>query len=178
MNLCPSHLCLAAAACLILPSVRAQADERKLDVTHATRLMVRDSMIGKRSTLLFYTFEDQHAVLQIEIGNHDTSFPVSARIHLFAENTGKEGIKRWINNQHSDGLFPEVPSPLLTQILPADQCRVTPHRVLGTEKGPIGAALFEDHEVQLEMRAYQLPGRITLTAFTEMTRVFVKKTTP
>ena len=164
-----------ATACMSLLSARADAGERNLDVANATRLVIRHTMIGMRSTLMFYTFAEQKAVLRIEIGNRDTRFPVTAQIHLFAEDTTKEGIERWINNQHSDGLYPEVPEPVFTQVLPADQCRVTGHRIIGTEKNVLGEDLFEDHEVRLEMNAYQLAGRVTLAAFAETTRVFVKQ---
>ena len=45
------------------------------------------------------------------------------------EKTTEEGLKKWLNNQHSDGLFPEVPIPTSTGELPAGVCAVTGHKL-------------------------------------------------
>ncbi len=171
---------LIFAAALLLPFFpgNAVASERKLDFANATRLEERHSMAGIRNTLLFYTYADQKAVLQLQIDNKDTTFPVSGHIHLFSNETTKEGIEKWINNQHSDGLHLEVPTPVLSQPLPAGQCTVTARKTLETVKNPITDDLFQDYEVTLLMKAYQLEGKVLLASFTDKARVYVKQHHP
>ena len=168
------RLLLTAAFCLPLFSGQVNADERKLDIASAKRIDIRRSQIGIRNTLLFYTFTDQKAVLQILIDNKDTTFPVSGTIHLFADATTKEDLDKWINNQHSCGLHPDVPEPILTQPLPAGQCSVTAHKALEKEKNPTTEDMFQDYEVTLTSKSYALEGKLLLKAFTEKSKVYVK----
>jgi len=174
-----SHLILrsllCAGFCLPFFSAQADADERKLDFTNATRIEIRHSMVGMRNTLLFYTFADQKTVLRLLIDNQDTTFPVNGQILVFADATTDEGISNWINNQHSCGLHPDVPEPILTEPLPAGQCRVTAHKALDKEKSPSSEDMFMNYEVNLAMKAYELEGKVTLSAFTDKAKVYVKQ---
>ena len=111
-----------------------QAAVRQLDIKEAERKEVCYSMIGPRNTLIFYTFVDQQAILSLTIDNKDESFPVSGRVLLFDEETTEEGLKKWINNQHSDGLYPDIPDPIFTKVLPEGSCVVTAHKQLGITK--------------------------------------------
>ena len=131
-------------------------------------------MIGMRNTLLFYTFADQKTVLRLQIDNKDTTFPVSGSIHLFSNDTTKEGLEKWINNQHSDGLYPDVAEPILTQALPAGQCSVSAHKALEKEKNPSTAEMFQDYEVTLKVKSYILESKVSLSAFTDTSKVYLK----
>ena len=154
------------------------AVDRVLDRKKAKRLQVRHSMIGFRNTLLFYTFNDQQAILTLSIGNTDESFPVKGRIHLFDDATTEEGLKKWINNQHSDALFREVPTPIFTGELPEGSCRVTSHKQTGTSKNPTSLdgnpEVYRNYEVKLSVKEYTIDKKARLSAFTDTATVHVK----
>ena len=151
-------------------------DDRILDGKKAQKLEVRHSMIGFRNTLLFYTFKDQQAILTLTIGNTDETFPVKGKIHLFDDATTEEGLNKWINNQHSDGLFPEVPTPTFTGELPEGSCKVTSHKQTGTSENPspVSPATFKNYEVKLSVKEQVFDTKAKLSAFTDTALVHVK----
>ena len=59
---------------------------------------------------------------------------MSGTVYLFDPETTAENLERWINNQHSDGLFPEVPTPTLVSKLPDDIVQVTDRKVVGERR--------------------------------------------
>ena len=149
--------------------------ERILDGKKAEKLEIRHSMVGFRNTLVFYTFKDQRAILQLSIANKDEAFPVTGKIHLFDKATTEEGLKKWINNQHSDGLFPDIPKPIFTGELQKGSCKVTSHKQTGASKNPgPRKGNFKDFEVDLSMKAYGIDGKFKLFAFTDTARVHVE----
>lgn len=150
--------------------------DRTLDQKKAEKLEVRHSMLGFRNTLVFYAFKDQQAILVLSIDNKDETFPVIGKIHLFDESTSEEGLKKWINNQHSDGLFPDVPKPTFTGELPKESCMVTSHKQTGMSNNPgPRKAAFEDFEVELSIKAHDSDKKFKLSAFTDTARVHVGK---
>ena len=73
----------------------SETGDRVLQVNDRTpKLEVRHSQIGYRSTLLFYTFKKQHAVLKLQIGNRDKTFPITATVYRFADGVTEEGLKK------------------------------------------------------------------------------------
>jgi hypothetical protein len=133
-------------------------------------------MMGFRNTLLFYTFKDQQAILTLSIDNTDETFPVKGKIYLFDDATTEEGLKKWINNQHSDGLFPEIPTPIFTKELPEGTCKVTSHKQTGTSENPspISPATFNNYEVELSVKEHAIDGKVKISAFTDKAQVHVK----
>ena len=170
---------LCAACCLLAGVMSANAAEqaavRQLDIKEAERKEVCYSMIGPRNTLIFYTFVDQQAILTLTIDTKDESFPVGGRILLFDEETTEEGLKKWINNQHSDGLYPDIPDPIFTKVLPEGSCVVTAHKQLGVTKDTgLRKVDFKNFEVDLSIKAHQVDDQFTLSAFTDSSRVYVE----
>lgn len=167
----------ALSAFFISNLVFAEGKEVKslktLEVTKTTqKLEVRDSQIGHRDTLLFYTFTDQHAVLKLQIDNKDKSFPVVGTIYLFAESVKEADLKKWLNNQHSDGLFPDVPEPMSTLKIPEMVCKVTAHKLLDHSKQPFGE--YDNYSVTFEVKDYTDKKSVTLKGFSAATKVHVK----
>ena len=152
------------------------AADRILDGKKAEKLEVRHSMLGFRNTLLFYTFKDEKTIVTLSIGNTDETFPVKGKIHLFDVATTEEDLKKWINNQHSDGLFPEVPTPTFTGELPEGTCSVTSHKQTGTSENPspISPATFKNYEVKLSMKEHAIDKKVKLSAFTDTASAHVK----
>lgn len=139
------------------------------------KIEIRHSMLGYRDTLVFYSFREQRAILVLGINNKDETFPVTGKVHLFDKTTTEEGLKKWINNQHSDGLFVDVPKPIFTKTLPTGFCSVTSRKQTGTSENPgPGKARFKDFEVALSIRAQDIGGNFKLPAFTDTARVHVE----
>lgn len=149
--------------------------DRDLNSEKAKKLEVRHSMVGFRNTLLFYTFEDQQAILVLSIGNKDKSFPVTGKIHLFPKATSKDDIGKWINNQHSDGLFPEIPTPEFTQELPEGTAKVVSSKETGKSDnpGPLPGS-FTNFDVEFKVKEYEVKGKFKLSEFSGTSKVHVK----
>lgn len=164
---------------VLLPALLAatvfasMASARDLDVASAKKMEIRHGQIGPRDTLLFYTFADQDAVLQLHIHHAAGKFTLSGRMQLFPEGTGAEEIGKWINNQHSCGLFPEVPKPVPVE-LPAAACSVVESKRKDAEpqNSPMGDK-FEDYALKIEVSDLKMEG-FRLKGFTADTGAFVK----
>lgn len=179
MSLMPPGARLLA---LVVPAVLtfsapAFAAERALVREQAERKEVRHSMVGPRSTLLFYTFAKQQAVLKLLIDNKDDSFPVTGNLYLFDPKTTAEGLAKWLNNQHSDGLFPEVPEPVEVVDLPDGICTVAEPKLAGevANEGPFPGT-FADYKVKVLVKGHQVAEKFDLKAFEDQAGVFVKVT--
>ncbi len=156
----------------------ADAPVRELDIAAANvkKTEVRFGQIGPRDTLLFYAFADQAAVLKLLVKHEGGTFTVSGNVNLFAQGTTAEGLGMWINNQHSCGLFPEVPDPVATKSLAADACTVLEEkRKDGAEPqtSPMGDK-FEEYTVRFKVADSKDNKEFTLKGFTTETGAFVK----
>jgi hypothetical protein len=156
------------------PASATASPERALVIKEAKKKQVRHSMIGMRDTLLFYTFVAQKAVLVLHIDNANTTMEVSGSVHLFDPKTSEEALGKWLNNQHSDGLFADAPEPAATFNLPDGTGTVTERKLVGREKQPTGDEMFDDYQVQLSIKEHRVDGKFRLAAFADEARVFVK----
>ena len=167
---------LCVGACLLVAGMAAEgAEMRQLDAKQAVKKEVCYSMIGFRNTLIFYTFKDQQAILRLTIDNKDESFPVTAKVYLFDKKTTEQGLGKWINNQHSDALYPDIPDPFFTKVLPAGSCVVNAHKQLGVAKDTgLRKVDFKNFEVDLSIKAHQVDDQFMLAAFTDSGQVYVE----
>lgn len=150
---------------------------KTLEVTKATRKVeVRDSQIGFRDTLLFYTFTAQRAVLKLQIDNKvdnkDKSFPMTGTIYIFGEGVKEDDLEKWINNQHSDGLFPDVPEPVAIRKLPKNTGKVNSSKLIERSKQTFGE--YDDYAVMFDVRDYSDNQGIALKGFSDVSKVYVK----
>lgn len=159
----------------------ADAPARQLDVAAGkpVRSEIRHSMMGPRSTLLFYRFDASKAVLVLHIDNRNTEFAISGKVHLFGDGTTGEGLDRWINNQHSDGLFPDVPEPVAVHELPAAGFKILGVKDQGkTEQSPLDQTVFVEHKVDFRVAARDVidgPVHFSLKTFDDSASVLVKR---
>jgi len=165
---------MKTAALLLAALLPLAAAEPELAFKDAQKEQVRHSMMGMRDTLLFYTFAEKSAVLVLNIGNKDAAMSVTGTVHLFAAGTTVEDLGKWINNQHSDGLFPDVPKPSLSSKLPDGTCTVTARELTGHEKQPDGKNSFGDWKIKLSVKEQRVEGKFHLPAFEDEANVFVK----
>ena len=149
-----------------------QAPITNLDIKNAKKLEIRSGQIGPRSTLIFYTFKSEKAVLKIHIDNKDKSFPVTATVFVFDKSVSEEDLKKWLNNQHSDGLFPNIPKPSKNIKVPAKIFKLLSKKVTGNKKGQFGS--FENYNVKLKADEYSDKISIKIKSFTIDTQVYLK----
>jgi hypothetical protein len=172
-----SGLMPALTAFLIAGPVHAEAKEgnasKALEVKKSTQKQeVRESQIGYRDTLLFYTFPDQKSVLKLQIGNKDKSFPMAGEIYVFADSVKADDLKKWINNQHSDGIYPDVPEPVSTHKIPETACKVTSHKLIDRTKQDFGE--FDNYSVAFDVKDYADKKGVALKGFSDTAKVYVK----
>jgi hypothetical protein len=166
LTLCAAYLSVGAEEAL------AQAP-KVLEVNKGTpKLEVRHSQIGYRDTLLFFTFKEQQTVLKLQIDNRDKKFPMAATVYIFDDRVSEDGLKKWLNNQHSDGLFVDVPKPTITQKVPAKYCKVTASDLINNTKEPFGQ--YANYAVAFEVKDYTDMKNVKLKGFTGKTKVHVK----
>jgi hypothetical protein len=148
--------------------------ERELELKAAKKQQVRHSMAGIRDTLVFYTLADQKAVLVLRIDHKDIKFVVTGTVFLFAPDTTEEGLGKWINNQHSDGLFVDVPEPVVSSQLPEGNCSIFERKLTGRQKQDLDNKEFSDYEVKVSIKEHRLEGKFHLAAFEDVANVFLK----
>ena len=161
-----------------MPSVsqaKPEADGPKpLDAKakNVKKLEVNVGFGGPRNTLIFYTFPDQKAVLRVTIDNKSKKFPVSATLYAFADEVTEEGLKKWLNNQHSDGLFPDVPNPVTTKKLPAESCQSLSHKFIEKTQARVGE--FEKYAVSFKLSGVKPIGKFRIKDFSDKATVHLK----
>ncbi len=147
--------------------VKEQVKPEKVEVAY--------SMLGFRNTLVFYTFEKQKVVLKILIDNQDQSFPLSGELFQFDSTTTAQNLKNWINNQHSDAIFPDVPQPVFTKKLPKGFCKVIASEQIRAHDnpGPVPGK-FTEFKVQYSVKARNVGKNIKIPSFADDAKVFVQ----
>lgn len=166
------NLRLPLLAALLCGSLTAA--EPELAFKDAKKEQVRHSMIGLRDTLLFYTFAEKAAVLVLRIDNTAAPLPVSATVHLFAPGTTAEALGKWVNNQHSDGLFIDPPEPTASVKLPDGTATVTAREQVVGEMQMLNGDVFADYKVKLTVKEHREAGKFHLPASEDEANVFVK----
>ena len=134
------------------------------------------SMMGPTSTGIYYVFTDKKAVLLVIIDNKNKDFPVSSEIFTFADDVTQKGLEGWVNNQHSDALFPDVPKPLKRHQNPAGSCKVISKKLVETTE--IGNKSYEHYSVGFQLKNLPVRDTIKVNDFTDTARVNVKKVAP
>lgn len=145
-------------------------EPRTLQVDEETPIVdVAQSRIGYRSTLLFYTFVEQRTVLKFELDNKDKSFPISGTVMLFDEEVTKEGLDKWINNQHSDGLWADAPKPSKQIKIPEEVCKVTKHELI--DKTRIRTTEYENYSVEFRVEDFTDMANVRIKSFEGKSKV-------
>ena len=140
----------------------------------AKKTEVRHSMLGPRDTLLFYAFGDSGAVLRLQIPNDSAKFSVKGSVVLFPDGTDAEALAKWINNQHSDGLFADAPQPSATIELPEGVCEVAASKFIGEKPSGPGGESYGEYEVSVRVKDHEAAGKFELKAFADKAGVLVK----
>jgi hypothetical protein len=170
------HIAMTLLAGVLFPFAAGEANPpmRILDATaESTRKdEVRHSMMGPRDTLLFYTFPDHQAILMVNVNNQTKRFSINATVYMFASGVGVKGLAKWVNNQHSDALFPEAPEPVGVYPLPGEAFSVISHELVNQTNEFNGT--YENHLVTFAMRNVTEKGVFELKPFAGETTVHVR----
>ena len=135
------------------------------------RLEVSSSQIGFTSTRIFYTLDEHRVVVVIHVDNAKKGFPVTGKVCQFARDVTSENLAKWLNNQHSDGLFPDVPEPLATVRLPAEAWQSLGSKLLG-QKTVIGTT-YNMHSVEIKLTGVKVNEQFRLQEFKDTVNVYV-----
>lgn len=162
-------------ATLLIGFSSLHAAETTIDPKAQTtaKQQVLDSMIGYRDTLLFYTFAAERAVLVVRIDNKSDKFPMTGKLHVFAKETTAEGLGKWINNQHSDGLYPDIPEPVATHDIPAASFALVSHKIAEVVKSE-HAGTFNRYDVIFTIEKVPAFGEIKIKDFSDTATVHIK----
>ena len=171
----------AIALALVLKCAAfALADEEAKGVTldvkneAVKRLEVNQSQIGFASTRIFYVLAGQGAVVVIHVDNTNKKFPVGGSVHLFAKGVTAEDLGKWVNNQHSDGLFPDIPEPVATHQLKADSIKTTSSKRVGQEKSGFSGEIYDKYSVEVEAGTIEVQKNLKLQSFKDSATVYMK----
>ena len=156
----------------LTPTFAAEEKNQNL-LQNSEKTEVRQGMTGPRSTLQFHTFAKEHAVLVLEIDNEKTDLPISSKVVLFDDRATKEGIELWINNQHSDGIFPEVPMPVATVQLPKDTAVVKHRETKGSHRAQDGN--YTDYTLKISVKKHIEEDKFTLAPFETTAKIYIKQ---
>lgn len=126
-----------------------------------------------RSTLQIYHFENQNAVLLIEFDNQTSDLNHTASIVLFDANASTEGVSKWINNQHSDGLYFDYAKPLATYPVAADAIAITSSAFVEKLAGESGDE-YEQTQIEFTVANLSEPDNFYLTGFADQTVVYLQ----
>lgn len=130
-------LSLALAWFAVAPA--AGAAERRVAITadtKATEVSRYFSGLAHGPTKKFYIVPESNAV--VVVATVDGKADATATIHLFPAATTAEGVAKWINNQYSDAIYPDVPMPLRSVPVPADHFHTKVGPPLDHERGEEG----------------------------------------
>lgn len=162
-------------ATLLLGAASLHAAETMIDAKAKTtdKKQVVDSMVGFRDTLIFYSFPADKAVLVVRIDNKNEKFPMTGKLYVFAKETTTEGFEKWINNQHSDGLFPDVPEPLATHDIPAASFSLVSQKMVEAIKNE-NFGSFKRYDLEFKIEKVPAFGEIKIKDFTDTASVHIK----
>lgn len=159
------------AVTVVLGQALSLAGEREVAITpemDAREVNRYFSPHAHGPTQKFFVLPDAQVV--VLVATMDGKSDASAMVYVFPEDTTAEGIDRWINNRHSDALYPDAAVPQRAINVPTGKFRAKADAVVSHEVGqggdeydrvPVEFAIdpFEDGDVVVRA------SRGTLDAF-------------
>lgn len=136
------------------------------------KLEVSQTFGGYRETQIFYTFPKKNVVLKVRIDNKNKSFNVTGKILVFPKSTTPEGLAKWLNNQHSDGLFPEIPKPVATLDIPTRLCSSKNPKFIKKANSHLGT--FDRYSIEFNVDDVERIGEFKIQGFSGKAMVHLK----
>ncbi len=135
------------------------------------RQEVAQSQIGFTSTTVFYTLGSERVVVAIHIDNVKKGFPVTGKVHQFAKDVSPEDMDKWVNNQHSDALYPDVPEPKDTVKLPTKACKSLESKLIG--KTTVNGTTYNQYNVEFMLEKVKVNEQLRLLEHKDAAKVYV-----
>lgn len=138
------------------------------------KIEANQTQIGFSSTRIFYTLASQSAIVVIHIDNTNKKFPVAAKVYQFAKGVTAEELGKWVNNQHSDGLYPDIPEPVAVHPLKVDSIKTVSSKRVGQAEGGIRGETYDKYTVEFEAGTVDVTKNLRLGAFKDSATVYMK----
>lgn len=136
------------------------------------KLEVSQTFGGFRETQIFYTFPTTNVILKISIDNKNKDFAVTGKVFVFPKTTTVEGLGKWLNNQHSDGLYPNIPQPISTLVLPTKLCNSSNPKFTDKTKTQLGN--FDNYSIEFKVNDIERVGNFQIKGFSGKAMVHLK----
>ena len=153
------------------------AAERRVAITGetpATEVNRYFSPLAHGPTKKFYVLAELNVV--VVLATVDGKADASATIHLFPATATADGIAKWINNQHSDALHPDVPTPVRSVSVPGDRFHTKVGPPLDHERGESGDE-YDRVRVEFTIDAFE-DGDLTVEASRGFLDAFIRTKEP
>lgn len=131
--------CRAVLVLILAAATASAAETREVVIgpkTDAREVSRYFSLRAHGPTQKFFVLRDVGVV--VVVATSDGTSDASATIHVFPEGSTAEGIDRWINNRHSDAIYPEAAEPDRVIKVPGGKFRAKAGAVVGHEVGSGG----------------------------------------
>ena len=136
------------------------------------KLEVSQTFGGFRETQIFYTFPTKNVILKIRIDNKNKDFGVTGKVIVFPKETTADGLGKWLNNQHSDGLYPDIPQPISTLDLPTKLCSSSNPKF--TDKTETRLGNFDNYSIEFKVSDIEQIGNFQIRGFSGKAMVHLK----
>ncbi len=130
-----------------------------------------------RSTLQIYHFPSKNAVLMIDFDNTKNQFTPTAVLHLFATEATPDQVAKWINNQHSDGLFVDPARPQQSVSINSNNIAITSSAYVESLTGYNGDE-YEKYQVEFTVANYLEADTFHLNGFSDQAAVYLQTRAP
>jgi hypothetical protein len=125
------------------------------------------------STLKIYHLKNENTVIMLHISNETTDFDTTAVVNIFKESVTNEAIERWINNQHSDGQYVDVPQPIGVYTLPEENLSVISHHLVDHSVEEFGDE-YDNYVVEIYVDNSSEEGVYALNSFVAEINVHIR----
>ncbi|MDB4466585.1 hypothetical protein N9066_00080 [bacterium] len=136
------------------------------------KLQVSQTFGGYRETQIFFTFPKKNVILKVRIDNKTKDFAATGKILVFPKSTTAEGLAKWLNNQHSDGLYPDIPLPVSTLDIPTKFCSSTNPKYIDQAKSHLGN--FDKYSIEYAVKDVERIGDFQIKGFSGKAMVYLK----
>lgn len=168
-------LAVACGLCAVAAAPAAVAAARVVEITPATEGLEVNRYFSPEAhgpSLKFYAFPAERIVVVVRVAPTPRAVTTTAEINVFPAPTDAEGLGKWINNQHSDAIHPDVPQP-------ERRIDVQPERLHTKVEGPLdhevggGGDEYDRHRVDFSIDAFT-DGDVQLKASRGSVDTFVR----
>ena len=167
-------LLISLAACEAIDSGSAATGQPVLSRDEA-RIVNVDQYFSQYMygpTLRLYDYGDANVVLALRFSNRQAPVTYTAALHEFAPGTSRKAIARWINNQHSDALYPDAAEPMRTTNVMTSVSIRSEKLVSDSPKPGRSGETYQEYELTFRIRPINTQAGL-LAGFTDKATVHV-----